>query len=208
MVEELNGRKVEILRLLLSRSVEGRAAPSLREIAAAVGFKSSRSAHVNLLKLEEAGYVEREDGHARGVRLTGKGRVAALGETSVVGSVVAGFGEEAVTVRDEAYSLAAELLMPGSGRERYLLKVVGQSMSGAGIEDGDVLVVEVDESPPDGAVVVAMLRGGEEATVKRFRREGALVRLKPQNGDHEEVVVPADEVRIQGRVVYVVHPPR
>jgi repressor LexA len=55
-------------------------------------------------------------------------------------------------------------------------------------------------------VVVALLRG-EEATVKRLRREGETVRLRSQNGGYEDIIVPAGDVKIQGRVVYVVHPP-
>jgi repressor LexA len=55
---------------------------------------------------------------------------------------------------------------------------------------------------------VALLGDGDEVTVKRLYREGESVRLRPENGEHEEIVVPADEVRLQGRVVYVVHPPR
>ena len=82
-------------------------------------------------------------------------------------------------------------------------------MMGARIEDGDLLVVEEDEAPPDGAVIVALLQNGEEVTVKRFyREEGDQVRLRPENGDHEELVLPAEDVRVQGRVIYVVHPPR
>src|SRR5215217_294165 len=126
--------------------------------------------------------------------------------TPLLGRIAAGRGLEAVAVGDEAYSLAAELLLPGSGRHRYLLRVVGQSMTEARIEDGDLLVVEEDEDPPDGAVVVALLKG-EEATVKRLRREGETVRLRSQNGGYEDIVVPAEDVKVQGRVVYVVHPP-
>lgn len=82
-------------------------------------------------------------------------------------------------------------------------------MVGARIEDGDLLVVEEDEAPPDGAVIVALLRDGEEVTVKRiYREDDGKVRLRPENGDHEELVLPAEDVRVQGRVVYVVHPPR
>ena len=88
------------------------------------------------------------------------------------------------------------------------MRAVGQSMTGAGIEDGDILVIEEDEGPADGEIVVALLRGGEETTVKRLYREGEKVRLRPENGDHEDLVVPAGEAEIQGRVVYVVHPPR
>jgi repressor LexA len=107
---------------------------------------------------------------------------------------------------DEAYSLAAELLSSRSDRQRYLLRVVGQSMTGARIEDGDILVVEEDEGPPDGTVVVALLRG-EEVTVKRLYRDGEIVRLRPENGEHEEIIVPVEDVQVQGRVVYVLHPP-
>jgi repressor LexA len=81
-------------------------------------------------------------------------------------------------------------------------------MSGAGIEDGDLLVVEENEAPPDGEVVVALLRDGEEVTVKRLYREGEDIRLKPENGEHEDLVVPDEDLKVQGRVVYVVHPPR
>lgn len=80
-------------------------------------------------------------------------------------------------------------------------------MSGARIEDGDLLVVEEDEGPPNGEIVVALLHGGEEVTVKKLYRDGEMVRLKPKNGNHEDIVVPADEVRIQGRVTHVIHPP-
>ncbi len=81
-------------------------------------------------------------------------------------------------------------------------------MTGARIEDGDLLVVEEDEDPPDGTVVVALLNGGEEVTVKRLYREGEMVRLKPENGEHEDLVVPAEDVKIQGRIVWVFHPPK
>ncbi len=64
-----------------------------------------------------------------------------------------------------------------------------------------------DEDPPDGTVIVALLRNGEEVTVKRLYREGETVRLKPENGRHEDLLVPARDVRVQGRVVHVIHPP-
>ena len=102
--------------------------------------------------------------------------------------------------------MAAELLGSRSGRRRYVLRVVGDSMVDARISDGDLLVVEEDEDPEDGAVVVALIGGGEEVTVKKLYREGALVRLRPQNEGHEDIVVPAADVVLQGRAVGVIHP--
>jgi repressor LexA len=205
--EALHPRRVEILRYLARRaSVEG-PPPSVREIGAAVGLSSSQTVHHHLGRLEEEGYVMRVGRGARTLGLTGKGWEAA-GHMALLGRIAAGRGLEAVAT-DEAYSLAAELLASRSGKRRYLLRVVGQSMVGARIEDGDLLVVEEDESPPDGSIVVVLLREGEEVTVKRFFREGEVLRLRPEAppGEYEEMVVPAEEVRVQGRVVYVLHPP-
>ena len=207
MVEVLNQRRLEVLRFLASRASKGASPPSVREVQAAVGLRSTKSTYGHLRRLEEAGYVEREGSQARGTKLTEKGWAAALdGGTPLLGRIAAGRGLEAVAAGEEAYSLAAELLSSRFGRQRYLLRVVGQSMVEARIEGGDLLVVEEDEDPPDGTVVVALLKG-EEATVKRLRREGEKVRLRSQNGGHEDIVVPAEEVKVQGRVVYVIHPP-
>src|SRR5215218_7763086 len=166
MEESLHPRRERILRFLARRVGGGEPPPSVREVGAEVGLRSSQTVHHHLRKLE-------------------------------------------AVATDEAYSLAAELLASRSGRRRYLLRVVGRSMVGARIEDGDLLVVEEDESPPDGSIVVVLLREGEEVTVKRFYREGEMLRLKPEapQGGYEEMVVPAEEVRVQGRVVYVLHPP-
>ena len=207
MGEALHPRRMEVLRYLARRVGSGAPPPSVREIGAAVGLRSSQTVHHHLGRLEEEGYVARVGRGARMVGLTEKGWEAA-GHTALLGRIAAGRGLEAVAT-DEAYSLAAELLSARSGRRRYLLRVVGQSMVGARIEDGDLLVVEEDESPPDGSVVVVLLREGEEVTVKRFFREGEMLRLRPEAlpGEYEEMVVPAEEVRVQGRVVYVLHPP-
>ena len=77
-------------------------------------------------------------------------------------------------------------------------------MTGAGIEEGDLLVVEENPSPPNGSVVAALILDKEEATVKVLRREGDTVILKPRNGAHEEIVVPAERVVVQGTVEWVV----
>ncbi|MGH3088075.1 MAG: transcriptional repressor LexA [Rubrobacteraceae bacterium] len=201
--------RMEILKHLARTSARGKGPPTVREVGEAVGLKSSQTAYKHLKKLEESGYVEREGStrRARGIRLTEKGWEAA-GEMPLMGRIAAGRGLEAVAVGDEAYSLAAELMGSRSGRSRYLLRVVGQSMIGAHIADGDLLVVEEDEDPPDGTVVAALIGNGDEVTVKRLYREGEYIHLRPENGEHEDFVLPAEDVKMQGRVVYVVHPPR
>lgn len=78
---------------------------------------------------------------------------------------------------------------------------------GAGIEEGDKLLVEENEDPPDGAAVVALLRD-EKVTVKRLHRDAEKVRIRPQNKEHGEIVLPAEEVAVQGEVMLVIHPPR
>ncbi len=183
--------------------------PSVAEVARGVGLRSTQTAHHHLGKLEEDGYIERGSAPSykrRPVRLTEKGWEV-VGRTPLMGRIAAGRGLEAIA-NDEAYSLAGEFLMSRSGKARYLLRVVGDSMIGAHIADGDLIVVEEDEDPPDGEVVVALINGGEEVTVKRLHREGSRIRLRPQNGDHEDIILPASEVVIQGRVVQVIHPPR
>ena len=93
-----------------------------------------------------------------------------MGDAPLLGKIAAGRGLEAIAKEDEAYSLASELLASRSGRRRYVLWVQGNYMTGARIEEGDLLNVEEDETPPDGAVVVALL-DAEEVTVKKLYRE-------------------------------------
>ncbi len=181
--------------------------PSVREIAEAVGLSSTQTAYHHLSRLRDEGYIERLGDRSKTLALTEKGWEA-VGEMPVLGQIAAGRGLEAVAVEGESYSLGSELLFSRSGKKRYALRTVGQSMRGAGIEDGDLIVVEEDEDPPDGAVVVALIGGGEEVTVKRLYREGECIRLRPQNGEHEDLLLPASDVVIQGRVVQVIHPPR
>ncbi|HLL38626.1 MAG TPA: transcriptional repressor LexA [Rubrobacteraceae bacterium] len=207
-MDQLHSKRLEILSLLARREGTASRMPSIREIAEAVGLKSSQTVYHHLNRLEASGYLERLDDRPRTPKLTEKGWRAVLdGDTPLLGRIAAGRGLEAVAAGDEAYSLAAELLLPNPGRRRYLLRVVGQSMTGARIEDGDLLVIEEDENPPNGTVVVALLGNGEEVTVKRLYREGREIRLKPQNGGHEDIVLLGEDVEIQGRVVYVIHPP-
>ena len=179
----------------------------MREVAEAVGLKSPQTIHHHLARLEEDGYVERGSSPSRKrrpLRLTQKGWDA-VSTRPLLGRIAAGRGLEATT-SEEPYSLVAELLSPRSGRRRFLLEAKGDSMTGAGIDEGDLLVVEENPSPSDGSVVAALVLGEqeEEATVKVLRRRGGMVRLEARNGAHEDIVVPAERIVVQGTVEWVI----
>jgi repressor LexA len=178
----------------------------VREVGEEVDLSSPQTVHYHLAKLEADGYIERgtvPNRKRRPLRLTQKGWQA-VSTRPLLGRIAAGRGLEAM-VNEEPYSLAAELLSPRSGRRRFLLEAKGDSMTGAGIEEGDLLVVEENPSPPNGSVVAALVLGEqEEATVKVLRRQGERIRLEPRNGDHEDIVVPADRVVVQGTVEWVI----
>ena len=87
-----------------------------------------------------------------------------------------------------------------------MLEAKGDSMTGAGIEEGNLLVVEENPSPPDGSVVAALVLGEreEEATVKVLRRQSESIRLEARNEAYEDKVVPANRVAVQGTVEWVI----
>jgi len=161
-------------------------------------------------RLEMLGYLARRVGNGgeapsrkrRPIKLTGKGWEA-VGQSGapMLGRIAAGQGMEAVRV-EEASSVGQELF----GAGRFLLEARGQSMTGAGIEDGDQLLIVVDPSPPDGTVVAALI-SGERVSVKRLFREGENVRLRAENGEHGDIVAPAKEVEVQGRVELILRRP-
>jgi repressor LexA len=192
-------KRLEILKFLARKAGEGRN-PAISEIGRAVGLSSTQTVHHHMKALEREGYVIRATGKARSAVLTEFGWEAA-GEIPALGRIAAGPGMEAVRV-EEASAVARELF----GAGRFLLETSGQSMTGAGIEDGDQLLVVADPSPPDGTIVAALV-GGEWVTVKRLFREGRNVRLRAENGEHKDIVAPVEEVEVQGRVELILRRP-
>ena len=204
MADDLHPSRLRILEFL-ARWDQTLGPPSVREIGEAVGLSSSQTVHYHLRKLEADGYVERgtaSNHKQRPLRLTQRGWQA-VSTRPLLGQIAAGRGLEAIA-NEEPYSLAGELLSPRSGRRRFLLEAKGSSMTGAGIEEGDLLVVEENPSPPNGSVVAALILDKEEATVKVLSREGEKVRLKPRNGAHEDIIVPAERVAVHGMVEWVI----
>jgi repressor LexA len=115
----------------------------------------------------------------------------------VMGRIAAGTPIEALQTRSHTISVPPDML--GSG-EHYALEVRGDSMVEAGILDGDMALIQRNETAETGDIVVALI-DDEEATLKRFRRRGASIALEPANTSYEVRILPPNRVKIQGKLI-------
>ena len=166
--------------------------PTVREICAATGLRSTSTVHAHLKTLEKLGYINRDAGLNRAIHIEGSQPAA---QVPILGRVTAGI--PILAVEDiEGYIPFPQR----EGKELFALHVVGLSMRDAGILDGDFVVAERTPTADDGEIVVAMIE--DEATVKRLYREPDGIRLQPENPDFEPIY--SDQVQLLGRVVAVV----
>lgn len=170
--------------------------PTVREIGDAFDIKSSSVFHL-LKELERKGYLERGELGARSLIVKGRKRVpCGCEEVPIVGRIPAGRPVEAIEDETGRLHVNKGLLR---GRGGFALQVVGDSMVDAGILDGDYVIIRKQETAEDGDVIVALIE--DEATLKRFHREGDGVRLDPANRTMQPIHVRTGEFRIQGKVV-------
>jgi repressor LexA len=182
----------DFLREYLSR--EGYA-PSLEEIGAHFGLSSVATVHKHIQNLVQKGLLRKTWNRSRSIELVETDGAEAR-EIPLLGSVAAGLPIEAVATPD-AIAVPQELV---GSRECFALRVRGESMIEDSILDGDVVILETRVNPRDGETVVALI-DREEATLKRFYRDGGKVRLVPANASLAPLVYPAEEVEVQGVVV-------
>lgn len=175
--DTLTARQAEILELIRSHIAEQGCPPTRAEIAHTLGFRSPNAAEDHLRALARKGVIELVTGSSRGIRLLEEDP-----GLPVVGRVAAGEPILAEQHIEDYSSLEPDTFRP---RADYLLRVHGDSMQDAGILDGDLLAVHRQETAETGQIVVARI--GDEVTVKRFRRRGAIVRLLPENPDYEPI---------------------
>jgi len=167
--------------------------PSVREICAAVGLKSTSSVHAHLTQLEKKGLLRRDSTKPRAMEVL-DGGVSRGRSVPLVGRVTAGLPILA-TENIEDYLVLPQSL---SGRgDLFALRVQGESMIEAGIMDGDIIVLRQQENADNGDIVVAMIE--DEATVKRIYYEDRRVRLQPENSAMEPIY--ADNVQVLGRLI-------
>jgi repressor LexA len=172
--------------------------PTVREIGEAVGLTSSSSVHAQLANLERKGLLHKDPTKPRAMTLA-EPKAAAV-TVPLLGRIAAGAPTLAAEDVDEYLAVPRSF---ADGPDHFALHVRGDSMIGAGIMDGDVVIVRSQQDASDGDIVAAVLPGPaeEEATVKRLRRKGNRTTLVPENPAMEPFDV--EDGRIAGKVVAV-----
>lgn len=175
----------------------GRTTPTLREIAERFGFRSHRAAACHLEALKRKGFIESEPGKARSLRVTSplarlRHRIM---DIPLYGSVPAGFAREREQEAEGCVSVDIESIGFKPTRSTFALRVVGDSMMGRHILDGDIVVLEHGPEPRNGGIVAALIDG--ESTLKTFVVKGGKPFLKAENPKYPDLI-PAQELMIQG----------
>ena len=169
--------------------------PSVREIASAVGLKSTSSVQYNLNALEKSGYIQRDPNLKRTIRIvSNQGKVNYV---PLIGTVTAGLPILATQSIEEYIPFSSNFT---DDKTVFALKIRGDSMVNAGILDGDIVFVEQSATARNGDIVVALI--DEEATVKRFFKDNGCFRLQPENDNFEPIIV--KDLQILGKVVSVI----
>ena len=185
-----SNKREQILNFLTKFVNDHGYAPSVREICSAVGLQSTATVHYHLNALREAGLIEMDEMKKRAISLPDSHRADRI---PIVGVVTAGVPILA-TENIEGY-------LPWEGEAGcFALRVRGDSMIGAGIFDGDKIVVRPQQTAENGEIVVALL--DDSATVKRFRRKGREVWLMPENPNYDPI--DASQAQILGKVRAVI----
>jgi repressor LexA len=226
----LTRKQYELLRFISERLKECGVPPSFDEMKDALDLRSKSGIHRLITALEERGFIRRLPNRARAIEviklpeITGSGNgnsrrgftpsviEGTLGKVRsggseddgnrpvavpVMGRIAAGTPIEALQTRSHTISVPPDML--GSG-EHYALEVRGDSMVDAGILDGDMALIQRNETAETGDIVVALI-DEEEATLKRFRRRGASIALEPANASYEVRILPPNRVKIQGKLI-------
>lgn len=201
----LTKRQKEVLDYLVNFINKRGYSPSFEEIGHALKLTSLATVHKHLSTLEKKGFVRRGYNQSRSIEVRQlpkpvSDQLAARRATDLplLGRIAAGQPVEAIEDR-ESLSLADFT----RGQNNFVLQVRGESMRDDHILDGDYIVVEQTQVVNPGEIVVALVGEGD-ATLKRFFREaGGKVRLQPANSQMSPIIVNANEVRIQGRVIGV-----
>lgn len=203
-------RQERILRFLETYTQENGYPPTVREIGSALEIESTSLVTFYLTQLETQGWISRDPAISRGIRLlrsVASPPTAPAGDVFAIpylGTIVAGApinvealsGEETIEINQALFGRDLDKL--------FALTVKGDSMIDALIHDGDLVVLRQQERVENGEMAAVWLTDREETTLKKVYYEGREVRLQPANPTMAPLYVPADSVRVQGKVVMVI----
>jgi repressor LexA len=179
-VSDITARQQQILDFIAATVRERGYPPTVREIGEAVGLTSSSSVHAQLANLEKKGLLHKDATKPRAMALSTEESKATGTVVPLLGRIAAGTPIMAAEQIEDYVSVPTDFARSG---EHFALRVAGDSMIGAGILDGDMVVIRSQEDATDGDIVAAVMPGPaeDEATVKRLGHDGARVMLIPEN---------------------------
>ena len=199
-MEKLTDKQSVILQILKKLIAKNGYPPTVREIGEEAHLSSPATIHFHLKKLEEKGYIKKDDNKNRTLEILVPNEYLeqddSVVEVPLLGKVTAGTPIEAIENPEEMFSLPANLI--ANKNEVFTLTVSGESMINVGIYDGDILIVERRNTARNGETVVAM-NENNEATVKTFYKEDGYFRLQPENDTMEPIIL--KECTILGKVI-------
>lgn len=225
----LTQKQLDLLEFIHTRVQRDGVPPSFEEMKEALDLRSKSGIHRLITALEERGFIRRLAHRARALEVVKmpEALAARLARPGLAPRVVAGDRPAAAPPRNARPVAVAALEVPVMGRiaagvpiaaisevshhvavpgsmigrgEHYALEVRGDSMIGAGINDGDIVVIRATTTADNGDIVVALVED-QEATLKKFRRQNGMIALEAANPAYETRLYREDQVKIQGRLV-------
>ena len=211
-MKELSAKQRRILEFIRDFIDEHDYPPSIRQIQEACDISSTSVVDYNLRILERLGYIRRDREVSRAIELLQPGgRRPRVVPVPIIGTIAAGQPIPVPSAdtwqsfdQEETIEVSPEIL--GYREQVYALRVKGNSMIDALVNDGDIVLLQSATTAQDGEMVAAWLKREQEATLKRFYREGQRVRLQPANEVMEPIYTDADNVEVQGRVISAIRP--
>ena len=201
----LSAKQQDILNFLREFIDDHDYPPSIRDIQVGCNISSTSVVDYNLKALERLGFIRRDREVSRAIELLDRGtRRTRTVPVPIIGTIAAG---QPIPVPDETRQIDYDNIFDATedltrGRPNvFALKVRGTSMIDALVNDGDLVILEQTASCDDGDMVAAWLKRENEATLKKFYREGDRVRLQPANSTMKPIFTEADNVEIQGKVL-------
>ncbi|MDQ8190250.1 transcriptional repressor LexA [Roseibacillus persicicus] len=198
-MNDLTQPQLSVLQFFEQQADSNQPAPTIREICGEMGYSSTKAAHDVVAALEKKGWISRDGGKARSIRLLRRSN----NMIPVLGGITAGLASEASLTEGETLALNPKLFGIPANHRAFALRVRGESMIGRRMFDGDLVICDADAEAKAGSVVVALI--DQESTLKTMVQERGKNWLKAENPDYPEIF-PVASLTVQGVAYGVIRP--